>query len=166
MLARLYSFKFIIGAALLWLGVLAYGLAIYSTYVYRDHTIETQLKTLETRLERETEDAIQDLYDKIRVFALGLQSETMFKQALVNRDRAAMEDWLGQSYSRNQASSGQFSRLRWGCPHRWWQRSWRRSRRQGYSLRITPRSRPRCAGRRGTGSLLPPKRVTRLIRSR
>ena len=108
MLARLYSFKFIIGAALLWLGVLAYGLAIYSTYVYRDHAIETQLQTLETQLERETQNAIQDLYDKIRVFALGLQTEATFKQALVNRDRAAMEAWLGQSYSRNQASSGQF----------------------------------------------------------
>jgi hypothetical protein len=57
LLARLYSFKFIIGAALLWLGVLAYGLAIYSTYVYRDHAIETQLQTLETQLEREASEA-------------------------------------------------------------------------------------------------------------
>ena len=43
MLSRIYSFKFIIGFALLWLGALAYGLAIYSTQVYRDHAIEAQI---------------------------------------------------------------------------------------------------------------------------
>ena len=44
MLDRLYSFKFIISLALLWLGALAYGLAIYSTHVYRNQAIETQIE--------------------------------------------------------------------------------------------------------------------------
>jgi len=107
-LARLYSFKIIIGAALLWLGLLAYGLAIYSTHVYRGHAIETQVESLRDQLERESHAAIEELYDKTKLFALRLQAEAPFSEALANRDRAAMEDWLGQSYSRYQVSSGQF----------------------------------------------------------
>jgi diguanylate cyclase (GGDEF)-like protein/PAS domain S-box-containing protein len=108
MLARIYSFKFIIGAALLWLGILACGLAIYSTHVYRQHAIETQMQSLRAQLERESDSAIQDLFERIKLFALRLQAETPFQRALASRDRAAMETWLGQSYSRYQASSGQF----------------------------------------------------------
>ena len=63
MLTRLYSFKFIIGMALIWLAALAYGIAIYSTQVYRDHAIQTQLETLQAELERESNEAVQDLYD-------------------------------------------------------------------------------------------------------
>ena len=55
MLSRLYSIKFIIGAALLWLGMLAYGLAIYSTQVYHDHAIQTQLDTLQIQIEKESD---------------------------------------------------------------------------------------------------------------
>ncbi len=108
MLGRLYSFKIIIGIALLWLGVLAYGLAIYSTQVYREHAIETQVEMLEDQLERESRYALKNLNQKIGAFALQLQDEPEFRQALDNRDRAAMEAWLQQSYSEYQLSSGQF----------------------------------------------------------
>ena len=54
MISRLYSFKIIIGAALLWLGILAYGLAIYSTQVYRDHAIQVQVESLQIHLEKES----------------------------------------------------------------------------------------------------------------
>ena len=60
MLGRLYSFKIIIGIALLWLGVLAYGLAIYSTQVYREHAIETQVEILQDQLERESRAALKN----------------------------------------------------------------------------------------------------------
>jgi len=106
-LGRLYSFKVIIGAALLWLGALAYGLAIYSTQVYRDHTIETQLEMLQSQLKHESHEVTQDLYDKLRLFALQLQSEEPFKQALGNRDSSAMESSLAQSYTRYKLSHGQ-----------------------------------------------------------
>ena len=108
MLARLYSFKFIIGAALLWLGTLAYGLAIYSTQVYRDHAIETQLEMLQSHIKHESHEVTQNLYDKLRLFALHLQSEEPFRQSLGSRDSNAMEDWLAQSYTHYKLSHEQF----------------------------------------------------------
>ena len=108
MLARIYSFKFIIGAALLWLALLAYGLAFYSTHVYRNQAIETQMHTLEKQLAIESREAIQDLNDKIKMFSMRLQSEEPFRKALAERDRGAIEAWLRESYSRYQVSSGQF----------------------------------------------------------
>jgi hypothetical protein len=89
-LSRLYSLKFIIGAALLWLGALAYGLAIYSTQVYREHALQTQIETLQGELELESSESIQDLYDRLKVFALRLQGEAPFKQALAAGDRQAL----------------------------------------------------------------------------
>jgi diguanylate cyclase (GGDEF)-like protein/PAS domain S-box-containing protein len=108
MMSRLYSFKIIIGTALLWLGALAYGLAIYSTQVYRDHAIQVQVETLQTQLEKESDEAIQDLYDRVKLFALRLQTETPFEQALASRDQVAMEAWLAKSYTRYQMSRGLF----------------------------------------------------------
>jgi len=105
-LSRLYSFKFIIGFALLWLGALAYGLAIYSTQVYRQQAIETQVESLQSLLSLESKKAVQDLYDKQKQFALKLQSEGPFKSALEKRDIAKMEAWLGESYSQYQVSAG------------------------------------------------------------
>ena len=61
MLSRVYSFKFIIGFALLWLGALAYGLAIYSTQVYREHAIPAQIDSLQSMLEHESREAIEQL---------------------------------------------------------------------------------------------------------
>ena len=108
MLSRLYSLKFIIGAALLWLGALAFGLAIYSTQVYREHALQTQIETLQGELELESSESIQDLYDRLKVFALRLQGEAPFKQALAAGDRQALESWLGQSYSRYPVARGLF----------------------------------------------------------
>ncbi|MCP4875384.1 MAG: EAL domain-containing protein [Gammaproteobacteria bacterium] len=108
MLGRIYSFKFIIGLALLWLGALAYGLAIYSTHVFRGHAIDTQIENVHTMLEHESDEAIQKLYDDQRQFALKLQSEAPFRNALKNDQIAKMEAWLGESYTRYQASRGLF----------------------------------------------------------
>ncbi|MCP4983953.1 MAG: EAL domain-containing protein [Gammaproteobacteria bacterium] len=108
MLGRIYSFKFIIGLALLWLGALAYGLAIYSTHVFRGHAIDTQIENVHTMLEHESDEAIQTLYDDQKQFALKLQSEAPFKNALKNDEIAKMEAWLGESYTRYQASRGLF----------------------------------------------------------
>ena len=108
MLSRFYSFKFIIGFALLWLGALAYGLAIYSTQVYRAQAIQAQVDSLESMLEHETAEAIQQLYDHQKQFAFRLQNEAPFTAALEQRDAAQMRAWLGASYSRYQAAAGHF----------------------------------------------------------
>ena len=108
MLARLYSFKFIISAALLWLGALAYGLAIYSTHVYRNHAIETQIESLQIVLERESRTAIQELADQQKLFALQLQSEAPFLETLKTRDGADMEAWLAARYEGSLEASNAF----------------------------------------------------------
>ncbi len=107
MLSRLYSFKFIIGIALLWLGVLAYGLAIYSTQVYREHAIQAQIETLQSQLGHESSEALQKLYEQMKFFALRLQRETPFTQAFESRDQVALESWLAESFSRYQVARGQ-----------------------------------------------------------
>ncbi len=108
MLDRLYSFKFIISFALLWLGALAYGLAIYSTHVYRNHAIETQIESMQLVLQHEAGEEIQELYDKQKVFGLKLQSEAPFQDALEKRDGVGMEAWLVESYNRYQDTPGWF----------------------------------------------------------
>ncbi|MDH3386840.1 MAG: EAL domain-containing protein [Gammaproteobacteria bacterium] len=108
MLSRIYSFKFIIGFALLWLGALAYGLAIYSTQVYREHAIEAQVDSLQSMLERDAAEAVQELYENQNQFASKLQNEAPFRAALNQRDAAKMEAWLAESYSRYQDASGVF----------------------------------------------------------
>ncbi len=108
MLSRLYSFKFIIGFALLWLGALAYGVAIYSTQVYRDQAIESQIISIQSLLEHESREAIQRLYDDQIEFAQQLQSEALFLKALERRDVAMMEAWLKEILTARQASRGPF----------------------------------------------------------
>ena len=102
MLDRLYSFKFIISFALLWLGALAYGLAIYSTHVYRNHAIETQIDSMQSVLQHEAGEAILEFYDKQRLFALKLKSEVPVQALLAKGDVAEMRAWLGESYNRYQ----------------------------------------------------------------
>jgi diguanylate cyclase (GGDEF)-like protein/PAS domain S-box-containing protein len=101
-LDRLYSFKFIISFALLWLGALAYGLAIYSTHVYRNHAIETQIDSMQSVLQHEAGEAILEFYDKQRLFALKLKSEVPVQALLAKGDVAEMRAWLGESYNRYQ----------------------------------------------------------------
>ncbi len=99
MFTRLYSFKVIIGAALLWLGALAYGLAIYSTHVYRGQAIEHQRQSLESLLEIETRSAIEDLYAELDRFAFWLRGAPEFRQALAARDVQQLESWLSRSFA-------------------------------------------------------------------
>ena len=108
MLSRLYSFKLIVGAALLLLGMLACGLAYYSTQVYRNYAVEARLETLENQLEHETAEAVQELYDEVKLFALRLQGEQPFVEALERGDQAALQEWLEKSYRRYPVSRGLF----------------------------------------------------------
>ncbi len=99
MFARLYSFKFIISAALLWLGALAYGLAIYSTQVYRGQAIDHHRQSIESLLEIETRSAIDDLYAELDRFALWLRATPEFEQALAAGDAQRLESWLSRSFA-------------------------------------------------------------------
>jgi len=108
MFARFYSFKFIIGFTLLWLGILAYSLTIYSTRVYRGHALENQTQSLKSVIELKSRDVIDQLYYEQKRFAYKLQNEAPFRQALEAGDAVKMKAWLDESYKRYPASSGLF----------------------------------------------------------
>lgn len=108
MFSRLYSFKLIIILALLWLTLLAFGLAYYSTQIYRNLAIDNQLESLQMILAVKSRDIIEDLYQDQKHFALELQNEEPFVTALQDRDSKAMMSWLGKSSRRHILASGQF----------------------------------------------------------
>ncbi len=106
MLARVYSLKFIISVALLSLGALAYGLAIYSTQVYRGHAVENQMESLQQLLDMQSRDTIGMHQDRLKRFAYRLQSEAPFVDALAAEDSDGLESWLAESYTRYQNTAG------------------------------------------------------------
>ncbi len=108
MFERFYSFKFIIGFTLLWLGILAYSLTIYSTRVYRGHAIDNQTQSLQSVLKLKSREVIDQLYNEQKRFAYKLQNEAPFKQALEAGDAVKMKAWLDESYKRYLASAGLF----------------------------------------------------------
>ncbi|GEM_PF-3040205 len=108
MLSRIYSFKFIIGFALLWLGAVAYGLTIYSTQVYRQHVVQAQIEMLQSTLKHETAEAIQRLYESQKDFAFKLYREAQFNAALEKRDAAQLHSLLGERYSRYRLAASDF----------------------------------------------------------
>lgn len=108
MLSRLYSFKLIIVLALLWLTLLAFGLAYYSTQIYRNLAIDNQIESLQTILGVKSQDIIEDLYASQKRFSFKLQNEEPFVTALQDRDPKAMVSWLGKSFRRYFVASGQF----------------------------------------------------------
>ena len=107
MIARLYSFKLIITLTLLWLTLLSFGLAYYSTQIYRDLAIENQLKSLQTILAVKSQDIVEDLYESQKHFAFKLQNEEPFVTSLQEQDSMAMMSWLGKSFKRYFVASGQ-----------------------------------------------------------
>jgi len=76
LLDRLYSFKLIIGIALLWLTLLAYGLVFYSTQVYRELAVEEKTENLQVMLETKSLEIVDSLYERQIHFALWLQNKS------------------------------------------------------------------------------------------
>jgi len=100
MLARFYSFKLIVCLILLWLILLAFGLAIYSSQVYRNLALENQVQSLKSIIELESQEVIDSLYDKQNQFAFNLQKESAFLEALKDPDKGRLKYWLEQSFDR------------------------------------------------------------------
>ncbi len=98
MLARFYSFKLIICVALLWLTLLAYGLAIYSTQVYREFVVENQTESLQLMLEAASRQIVDNLHQQQNNFALGLQNKISFRQALNDPDEGRLKLWLTENF--------------------------------------------------------------------
>ena len=107
MFSRLYSFKLIIILALTWLTLLVFGLAYYSTQIYRNLAIDNQLEALQTILAVRSRDIIEDLYQDQQHFAFKLGTEEPFVTALQNRDSKAMKSWLRRSFGGHVVDSGQ-----------------------------------------------------------
>ena len=100
MLARIYSFKLIVCLILLWLTLLAYGLAIYSSRVYRNLALENQVESLLSVIKLETQEAIDFLFDKQNRFVFNLQKGSDFLEALNDTDRNHLKSWLDQNFYR------------------------------------------------------------------
>ena len=98
MLARFYSFKVIIGAALLCLTLLAYGLAFYSTQVYRELVVENQTESLQLALETGSREILDSLYEQQNRFALELQNKKSFRRALIDPDKGRLKSWLTKNF--------------------------------------------------------------------
>ena len=107
-LTRIYSFKLIVCLALLWLIILAYGLAFYSTKVYRDLASSNQLESLQTDLATKTQSAINDLTMDQRRFAGELQGANSLTIALASKDVSAATLWLEDRLSRHDTIVDQF----------------------------------------------------------
>ncbi len=99
-MGRLYSFKLIIGIALLWLALLAYGLVFYSTQVYRELAVEDKAETLQVMLETKSREIVDNLYVQQNHFALWLQDNNAFKQALTDPNRDRLRNWVSESFDK------------------------------------------------------------------
>ncbi|RLA12668.1 MAG: hypothetical protein DRQ59_07050, partial [Gammaproteobacteria bacterium] len=100
MLARFYSFKLIACLILLWATLLAFGLVIYSSQVYRNLALENQVESLRSIIELESLEVIEYLYDEQNQFVFNLQEESAFLEALENPDSGRLKYRLEQSFDR------------------------------------------------------------------
>jgi len=97
---RFYSFKLIISVALLCLTVLAYGLAYYSTLVYRELAVGNQTESLQLLLEAESRQVLDNLNGQQIRFALELQNKNSFRRALNDPDKGHLKSWLRDNFDR------------------------------------------------------------------
>ncbi|MFA9420561.1 MAG: diguanylate cyclase domain-containing protein, partial [Gammaproteobacteria bacterium] len=100
MLARFYSFKLIASLILLWLALLAFGLAIYSSQLYRSLALDNQLESLRSIIELESQEVIDGLYSDQNQFVFNLQKESAFLEALKDPDKGRLKYWLEKSFDR------------------------------------------------------------------
>ncbi len=105
---RLYSFKLIIGIALLWLALLAYGLAFYSTQVYRELAVEEKTENLQVMLETKSLEIVDSLYKRQIHFALWLQNKISFKQALTDPNGDRLRTWVSENFDKLATNTDRF----------------------------------------------------------
>jgi diguanylate cyclase (GGDEF)-like protein/PAS domain S-box-containing protein len=108
MLSRIYSFKLIVCITLLWLTLLAYGLAIYSAQVYRELALENQLESLQSVLKVKSQGIIDKFYSAQNRFSFKLQKEAEFLEALKDNDSRRLKTWLEQYFYRYPTESDSF----------------------------------------------------------
>jgi len=107
-LDRLYSFKLIIGIALLWLTLLAYGLVFYSTQVYRELAVEEKTENLQVMLETQSREIVDSLYERQIHFALWLQNKISFKQALTDPNGDRLRTWVSENFDKLATNTDKF----------------------------------------------------------
>jgi diguanylate cyclase (GGDEF)-like protein/PAS domain S-box-containing protein len=107
-LDRLYSFKIIIGIALLWLALLAYGLAFYSTEVYRELAIADKNESLQVMLETKSREIVDSLYEQQNRFALEIQKNVSFIQALTDPNRDRLRAWMTGNFDNLASDTDEF----------------------------------------------------------
>ena len=94
MLTRYYSFKSIITVLAIVMALLAYGLSIYSTHVYRNLAIENQTHSLQMLVGLEVENLIQQLSHEQHEMARTLMKSDRFEGAFIAEDIETLRLWL------------------------------------------------------------------------
>ena len=94
--------------ALLCLMLLAYGLAFYSTKVYRDLATSNQLESLQTAIATKTQNAIDDLFMDQKRFAKQLQDARPLINALESKDVSVVTLWLEDKFKRHDIMAEKF----------------------------------------------------------
>lgn len=89
--------------------LLAYGLALYSTKVYRDLATSDQLASLQVVLATKSQNAIDNLYLDQKRFAGELQNAKALTTSIANHDVAAITSWLDDQIHRKDALADQFN---------------------------------------------------------
>ena len=108
LLSRLYSFKLIICLALLWLTVLAAGLAFYSSQIYRELAFDNQKDSLRLILEARGRQVIDSLQEHQYHFASELQIKNLFQRALNDPDEERLKSWLSANFKNLAIESDEF----------------------------------------------------------
>ncbi len=93
-LSRLYSFKMVIIVALLLVGSLSYGLAIYSTTVHRDQSVLNQTQSLQAVIELHSREVVVKHQLQKQRFAEMLLGLEDFRDAIETADTGIMDQIL------------------------------------------------------------------------
>lgn len=99
MISRFYSFKLIIGGAVLALILLVYGLILYSSGVYRDLAINNRIQSLQALIAIESQEIIEQSSERQRQFGWQLRNHSQLRSALKKNDAVRLEAWLLQYFA-------------------------------------------------------------------
>ncbi|MCP3690181.1 MAG: hypothetical protein GY784_17390, partial [Gammaproteobacteria bacterium] len=99
MLIWRYSFKLIVLVAMSGLIMLVYGQGFHSAQVFRELAVENQTEALQMLVALKTNDLIEQVRHQQKGFALALQSQPQFMQALDRLDKTRLQAWMLQYFA-------------------------------------------------------------------
>jgi diguanylate cyclase (GGDEF)-like protein/PAS domain S-box-containing protein len=90
------------------LALLAYGLAFYSTQVYRELAVENKTESLQVMLKTKSREIVDSLYERQIHFASWLQNTNSFKQALTDPNGNRLRTWVSENFDKLATNTEKF----------------------------------------------------------